>query len=324
MSILSIEHLSVRLKSNKGMVNAVRDTSFSIEKGAIFGLVGESGCGKSVTAKSILKLHNPKASTITGKIEFEDMSVLAATEKKMRSIRGEKIAMIFQDPMTSLDPLMTVGKQISEGLIFHKKMTREAAKTESIELMSKVGITFPEKRYGQYPHEFSGGMLQRIMIATALSCKPQLLIADEPTTALDVTIQAQILKLMKKLQKEEDMAILIITHDLGVVANFCEEVGVMYAGEIFEKANVKTIFECPRHPYTIGLMKAIPRIGGNDKRLETISGMPPLLLGEIVGCPYSPRCPNATEKCQTIAPELRDIGNNHLVRCHNLSDTLWR
>lgn len=314
--ILEINNLNVKLKGNKGIVNAVRDVSFSISRGCICGLVGESGCGKSVTAKSIMKLHPAKTTKYEGQILFCREEIIAKKEKEMLHIRENEIAMIFQDPMTSLDPLMKVGQQISEAIIFHKKVSKNEAKRKAIELMKQVGITNAEGRYDQYPHEFSGGMQQRIMIAIALACEPKLLIADEPTTALDVTIQAQILKLIKDLKDKNDMAVLIITHDLGVVANFCDIVSVMYAGEIIESADVKTLFESPLHPYTRGLLRAIPRLGDTRERLDAIMGIPPSLFRTIEGCAYAGRCKYATHFCLKKNPSLQEEGNGHNCRCH--------
>lgn len=315
MNALEVKNLNVKLKGNKGIVNAVRDVSFVIEEGHISGLVGESGCGKSVTAKSIMKLHPYKTTKYDGEINFYGENILLKKEKEMMSIRENQIAMIFQNPMTSLDPLMKVGKQIAEAVIFHKKMNKKDAKARTIELMQQVGITNAEKRYEQYPHEFSGGMLQRIMIAIALACEPQLLIADEPTTALDVTIQAQILKLLRDLKEKNKMSILIITHDLGVVANFCDDVSVMYAGEIVERATVNDLFDAPLHPYTRGLLRAIPRLGETRERLDIIPGVPPSLVGELKGCPFAARCKYATHLCKRENPELIN-DNKSYVRCH--------
>jgi oligopeptide/dipeptide ABC transporter ATP-binding protein len=321
-NLLTLENLSVRFKNSSGYVNAVKDVSFAIQKGEIFGLVGESGCGKSVTAKTILALHDKKSTVVKGSIRLEDQELIGISGEGANSVRGSRAAMIFQDPMTSLDPLMRVGEQISEVLVHHKKLRKAEAKEEAVRLMEKVGITSPEKRYAQYPHEFSGGMLQRIMIAIALSCRPQLLIADEPTTALDVTIQAQIMKLMKTMKEETGMAILIITHDLGVVAEFCDTVGVMYAGQIVEKADLQKIFKEPCHPYNIGLMQAIPRLGEYREFLNVIEGMPPLLSQEFQGCAFAPRCPHRVERCDTEPPELLEITPGHLARCHRSQELL--
>lgn len=316
MNVLEIKHLSVKIKSNKGIINAVKDVSFTIPEGKICGLVGESGCGKSVTAKSIMRLHPEKQTSYEGEILFCGQDILKKKEKEMVHIRENEIAMIFQDPMTSLDPLMKVGNQITEAVIYHKKMKRTQAKERAIELMKQVGITFAEKRFNQYPHEFSGGMLQRIMIAIALACEPKLLIADEPTTALDVTIQAQILKLIKDLKDKNNMSVLIITHDLGVVANFCDIVSVMYAGEIIESADVKSVFEYSLHPYTRGLLRAIPRLGDTRDRLDAIHGMPPSLLGKAEGCPFANRCKYCTHYCEKNNPKLVQELVDHQVRCH--------
>lgn len=316
MELLEIKNLNVRLKGNKGVVNAVRDVSLTIREGRICGLVGESGCGKSVTAKSVMKLHPAKTTRYEGEILFKGENIIEKKEKEMNHIRENEIAMIFQDPMTSLDPLMRVGNQISEAIMFHKKAGKAEAKLRSIELMKQVGITNAEKRYEQYPHEFSGGMLQRIMIAIALACEPKLLIADEPTTALDVTIQAQILKLIRDLKEKNNMSVLIITHDLGVVANFCDDVSVMYAGEIIESSDVKSLFLKSLHPYTRGLLRAIPRLGETRERLDMIPGMPPSLIGTLKGCPYAARCKYATHYCRRENPELVSTYEGYTVRCH--------
>ena len=315
--LLEVKNLSTKFKTERGTAHAVRYVNFSIERGKMMGLVGESGSGKSVTAKSIMKLFDPARTTVTGEIQLDGIDILSKTEKQMQKIRGNVLSMIFQDPMSSLNPLLTVGEQISEVFRYHKKMNKQTAKEETIKLLTLVGIPSPESRYKQYPHEFSGGMLQRLMIAIALACKPKLLIADEPTTALDVTIQAQILRIMKRLQHEFDMGILMITHDLGVVAEVCDHVSVMYAGQIVESGDVDTIFESPLHPYTLGLMSSIPKLGERSKTLNPIEGSPPDLHFELKGCPFAERCKFKTDACLAEVPVLRTMQEGHLVSCHH-------
>jgi oligopeptide/dipeptide ABC transporter ATP-binding protein len=322
--ILEVENLSTKFKTERGTAHAVRYVNFSINSGETMGLVGESGSGKSVTAKSIMKIIDTSRGTITGSIKVDGEDIVAKKEKQMKQIRGNTVSMIFQDPMTSLNPLMKVGEQIAEVFRYHKKMNKTQAKIESIKLLLLVGIPSPEKRFEQYPHEFSGGMLQRIMIAIALACKPKLLIADEPTTALDVTIQAQILRLMKDLQQEFNMGVLMITHDLGVVAEVCDKVSVMYAGEIVESGDVDSIFETPMHPYTLGLIASIPKLGSKNKMLNPIEGAPPDLHLEIPGCPFADRCQYTTEECVTTKPELRVFEKGHQVSCHHTEELVQK
>lgn len=314
--LLTVRNLSTQFQTERGIAHAVRFVNFTIQQGETMGIVGESGSGKSVTAKSIMRLVESQNGNITsGEILFEDINIAAKTQKQMQKVRGNAISMIFQDPMTSLNPLLKVGSQISEVLRFHKGMNKAQAKQEAVRIMESLSIPSPEKRYHQYPHEFSGGMLQRLMIAIALACKPRLLIADEPTTALDVTIQAQILSLMQDLQREYGMAILMITHDLGVVAEVCDKVSVMYAGEIVESSDVKDIFERPMHPYTKALMDSRPKLGQREKALRSIEGTPPDLSKEIPGCPFAPRCPFKIEQCLKEKPELKELAPDHLVAC---------
>lgn len=316
-NILQIKNLNVKFESDNGKINAVRNVSFNIREGKTLGLVGESGCGKSVTTKTILRLHDEKSSVINGEIIYNGSNILKAKYEQLASIRGNDISMIFQDPMTSLNPLIKVGKQVDEVILSHEKTSHKQAKEKTIKLFEKVGITSPAERYNQYPHEFSGGMQQRIMIAMALACEPRLLLADEPTTALDVTIQAQVLRLMKKLQIENSMAILMITHDLGVVAEICDDVAVMYAGEIVESSDVRTILKNPCHPYTMGLMAAMPKLGSGNKRLEIIDGLPPMLTAEnLVGCPFAPRCKKCIDKCFKETPVPCEVEKGHIVSCH--------
>lgn len=315
-NIITVKNLSVKFRTERGTVNAVRSIDFSVRTGEIHGLVGESGCGKTVTAKTFLMLHDSSRTTVGGNIFYGDTDILSLSKKDMGKLRGNKISMIFQDPMTSLNPLLTAGEQIAETLRLHRGLDRKNATMEALKLLGKVGIHPEEKRYGQYAHEFSGGMLQRVMIAMALSCEPELLVADEPTTALDVTIQAQILLLIKQLQKDTGMSVLLITHNFGVVAETCDRVSVMYAGEIVESSDVREIFKNPLHPYTRGLMETIPRNGTRGKPLKTIEGMPPNLLEETEGCAFAPRCPRAEEYCQGCRPVLKDTGGEHFAACH--------
>lgn len=315
--LLEVKNLSTQFKTERGIAHAVRSVNFSISPGETMGIVGESGSGKSVTVKSIMRLVESQRGKISsGEILFEEKDLASLTEKQIQKIRGNDISMIFQDPMTSLNPLIKVGVQISEVLRYHKGMTKQQAEEDAIRIMKGLSIPSPEKRYHQYPHEFSGGMLQRLMIAIALACKPKLLIADEPTTALDVTIQAQILRLMEELQKEYGMAILMITHDLGVVAEICDTVSVMYAGEIVESTSVEVIFDNPLHPYTQALMESRPKLGQKQKQLQPIEGSPPDLTKEIKGCPFAARCKFKTEICEVEKPVLQELTPSHWVACH--------
>lgn len=304
-ALLDIKNLNVEFRTDAGMVRAVLGLSLSLKKGETLGIVGESGCGKSVTALSIMRLIAKPAGLIkSGQILFDGLDLLALSEERMRSLRGNRISMVFQEPMTSLNPVFTVGEQIMEAVQLHQGLNRKQALEKSIEMLSLVGIPSPEVRVFNYPHQMSGGMRQRVMIAMALSSKPDLLIADEPTTALDVTIQAQILELMKSLQKQLNMGIILITHDLGVVAETCDRVAVMYAGQIVEEAPVEEIFYAPKHPYTLGLLRSIPgypahentREGGKA-RLRTIPGMVPSLLDFGTGCRFYERCLSRQEQC---------------------------
>ena len=315
--LLKVENLQVGIKTYRGEVQAVRNVSFTVDRGEIFSIVGESGCGKSVTAQTLMKL-NPSPPTMikSGHIYFEGRDIVPLKEKEMRKLRGREISMIFQDPMTCLNPSKKVGKQIAEALTVHEKMGREQTKKKVIELLSLVGIPSPEERAEQYPHEYSGGMRQRAMIAMGLACRPKLLIADEPTTALDVTIQAQILELMKKTKEITGNAIILITHDLGVVANMADKVAVMYAGKIVEMTSCMEIFKNPLHPYTIQLLAAKPKFDQKkEERLVPIDGMPPSLLDPPVGCAFAERCKYCTERCRKEQPELKTMENGHQVSC---------
>ncbi len=316
--LLDIKSLCVDFFTEGGIAKAVQDVSFSMKKGQTFALVGESGCGKSVTALSVMRLiPDPPGKIIAGKINFEGRNLLELSEQRMRSIRGNRIAMIFQEPMTSLNPVYTVGEQIVEAIRLHQKKNEVEAWEIAIEMLQKVGISEPAQRVTEYPHQMSGGMRQRVMIAMAISCKPQLLIADEPTTALDVTIQAQILDLLDQLQKQSKMSILLITHNLGIVAERAEDVAVMYASKVAELSDCKSLFENPLHPYTQGLLKSLPQLGFTGKRLYTIPGIVPDPLHFPTGCKFHPRCYLGCndKRCQTIEPHLRKLDSGRAVAC---------
>lgn len=314
--LLKLEDLQTYFYTDDGVVKSVDGVSFDIFKGETLGVVGESGCGKSVTSLSIMRLIPiPPGKIAGGHIWFDGEDLVKKTEAEMRKIRGNDISMIFQEPMTSLNPVYTVGDQISEVIILHQKVSKKEALEQTVEMLRKVGIPSPEKRVHEYPHQLSGGMRQRVMIAMALSCNPKLLIADEPTTALDVTIQAQILELMKELKDEFNTAIMLITHDLGVVAEVCDRIAVMYAGKIVEYSDVETIFGRPQHPYTWGLLKSIPKLEGHVGRLMTIEGVVPSPLNLPKGCTFNPRCRFSTDKCRESMPDIHEIRPGHSVRC---------
>ncbi|MED1793065.1 ABC transporter ATP-binding protein [Brevibacillus nitrificans] len=314
--ILDVRNLQTHFFTDDGVSKAVDGVDFSLNKGETLGLVGESGCGKSITSLSILRLiASPPGKIVGGEILFKGQDLLKRSEPEMRAIRGNEISMIFQEPMTSLNPVYTVGEQIAEVLRLHQNMGRKEAWNKAVEMLKLVGIPSPEKRATQEPHELSGGMRQRVMIAMALACRPEILIADEPTTALDVTIQAQILELMKKLQVELGMSIIMITHDLGVVAETCDRVAVMYAGKVVEYTTAKNLFENPRHPYTIGLMNSLPRLDEDVEELQAIKGNVPSPFNMPVGCRFAPRCPHATSLCETRLPELLEQADGSQVRC---------
>lgn len=315
-SILEIQNLKVNLMSPRGIVHAVRNINLNIGKGEIHGLVGESGCGKSMTAKSVLRLHDEKKMLYRGKILYKDKDLLTVKPKELKGIRGNEISMIFQDPMTSLNPLFTVGYQLTEILKEHGKEKKKDYRQDVYRLLEEVGIFPPEKRYEQYPFEMSGGMLQRVMIAMAVACRPELLIADEPTTALDVTVQEQILSLFKELRRHRNMSVLIITHNFGVVAEICDKVSVMYAGTIVESGTVREVFDDGKHPYTRDLIRSIPKSGERGGKLVTIPGTPPDLREKIDGCPYAPRCAWADETCRTKKPVLESISDTQQFACH--------
>lgn len=315
--LLEIENLQVTFKTYGGEVQAVRGVSFHVDHGETVAVVGESGCGKSVTAQAIMGLiPHPPGKITGGTIMFNGKDITKLSRKELLEIRGSEIGMVFQDPMTALNPTMKVGKQITEGLIQHQGATSEEARNRAIELLRLVGIPDPEKRVNQYPHEFSGGMRQRVVIAIALACNPKLLIADEPTTALDVTIQAQILDLLKELQEKTNLSIIMITHDLGVVAEIAQRAVVMYAGIVVETGSVIDVFTNPKHPYTWGLMKSLPQINGATKeRLIPIEGAPPDLFNPPKGCPFAARCDFAMEICAQQMPEEREFDKGHKTVC---------
>jgi len=313
--LLRITGLKTHFTTAKGTLRAVDGISLTLHRGKVLGLVGESGCGKSITAMSILRLISPPGRIVEGRIEYDGEDILKKSKKEMFSIRGNEISMIFQEPMTSLNPVYTVGAQVSEALMLHQGMDRRSARLKTIEMFELVGIPDSARRVDVYPHQLSGGLRQRVMIAMALSCRPRLLIADEPTTAVDVTVQAQILRLMRTLQKEIDSAILFITHDLGVVAEMCDDVAVMYAGKIVEQAGVEELFDRSRHPYTVGLLNSIPKLHQENDRLYCIKGMVPNLLFLSAGCTFHPRCDHAMEICARREPQLQEIEPGHLVRC---------
>ncbi len=315
--LLEVKNLKTQFFTQDGVVKAVDDVSFYVMPGETLGVVGESGSGKSMTGLSIMRLiPNPPGKIVNGEVQFNGRDILKMSEEQVRSIRGNDIAMIFQDPMTSLNPVLTINRQISEALQLHMGMNKSQARARAVELLNMVGIPNSEERVDQYPHQFSGGMRQRVMIAMALSCNPKLLIADEPTTALDVTIQAQILDLMRTLQSETGTGVLMITHSMGVVAGMADRVQVMYAGHIVETASTEEIFANPRHPYTVGLMKSIPRLDAKSKeKLHPIRGLPPDLIDLPDMCPFVPRCNYASEKCEQKNPPLIEVGTGHYSAC---------
>ena len=314
--LLEVRGLKTYFYTEDGVVPAVDGVDFALNKGETLGIVGESGCGKSVTSLSIMRLiPDPPGKIVDGEIIFEGSNLLKKAEAEMRNIRGNDISMIFQEPMTSLNPVFTIGDQIMEAIILHQRLSKADARKRAIEMLRLVGIPSPERRVDEYPHQLSGGMRQRVMIAMALSCNPKLLIADEPTTALDVTIQAQILDLMRKLRDEFGTAIMLITHDLGVVAELAERVVVMYAGKIVEQADVKPLFGNPLHPYTVGLLGSIPKLTEQQERLQVIEGVVPHPAFMPKGCRFHPRCKEAREICKVEEPELMEQEPGHLVAC---------
>ena len=317
MALLEIEGLKTQFFTSAGTVRAVDGVDYTVEEGETVAVVGESGCGKSVTALSIMRLvADPPGKIVEGQIRFRGTDLVSIPEEEMRQIRGRDIGMVFQEPMTSLNPVLSIGRQLTETLETHFGMSREDADKRAIELLSLVGIAEPERRLAQYPHHFSGGMRQRVMIAMALACDPKLIIADEPTTALDVTIQAQILELMKNLTREMGVAMIIITHNLGVVARYADRVNVMYAGKIVESGTAEEIYHEPRHPYTLALLKSVPRLdlprGG---KLDPVEGQPPDLARLDDGCPFRPRCRFAQDSCASSVPQLEEVRDGHWSRC---------
>ncbi len=318
-NLLEVNDLQTHFPTRAGLVRAVDGVSFHLDRGELLGLVGESGCGKSITALSIMRLIAPPGKIVGGEISFDGKNLLKLSDREMRAIRGDDIAMIFQDPMTSLNPVFTVGEQIAEALRLHRKLSRKAAREAAIEAMREVSIPDPARRIKDYPHQLSGGMRQRVMIAMALACDPKLLIADEPTTALDVTIQAQILELLDELRKNRELAVLLITHDLGVVAEVADRVAVMYTGRIVEESPVEELFARPRHPYTEGLLRSVPKLtaasAAKAERLETIEGTVPSPTDLPPGCHFAPRCPYRMPRCTTEEIPLYDLESDVKVRC---------
>ena len=312
---LEVENLQIDFKNDDGVFRAVNGVSFRVYKGETVCLVGESGCGKSVTAMACMRLLQEPPAIVQGKIVFEGKDVLQMPKKELRSIRGNEIAMVFQEPMTSLNPVYTCGKQIEEAILMHQKVDKKTARQKTIDILQMVGIPSPEKRVDEYPHQLSGGMRQRVMIAMALSCHPKLLIADEPTTALDVTIQAQILELIKELRHKMGMSMILITHDLGVVAEMAERVIIMYAGEVVEETDVHRMFQRPLHPYTQGLLDSIPRLDEDKEELNVIEGVVPSPQEMPSGCRFGPRCRYCMEKCVQEAPPLMRCTDGHYIRC---------
>lgn len=315
MALLEVEDLHTSFFTDAGEVKAVNGVSFKLDRGKVLGIVGESGSGKSVTVYSIMQILAPAGKIVSGSIKYDGQELVNAGERVMRNIRGNKISIIFQDPMTSLNPTYTIGHQLMEAILLHTDRNKSQAWDRAVEMLNLVNVNEPEKRMKQYPHEFSGGMRQRVMIAMALACEPDILIADEPTTALDVTIQAQILELMQQLQKELGMAIIMITHDLGVVAQMCDEIVVMYAGSYCERGTADEIFYNPKHEYTKGLLRSIPTTGTMGQKLQPITGTPIDLLNLPKGCPFAPRCDNAMKVCISTMPETMEINSSHKASC---------
>ena len=313
--LLQVKNLTTSFVTDSGEVHAVNGVSFNLDRGRVLGIVGESGSGKSVTAYSIMRILSDNGRVESGQVLFEGKDILQTPESEMRQFRGERISIIFQDPMTSLNPVFTVGSQLSEAIRLHTDRTRAQAKARALELLRLVGVNEPDKRLRQYPHQLSGGMRQRVMIAMALACEPDILIADEPTTALDVTIQAQILELMRSLQKQLGMAIIMITHDLGVIAEMCDEIIVMYAGRICERGTAEEIFYNPRHAYTKGLLRSIPRMTDVHEKLVPIAGSPVDLLNLPEGCAFASRCDHAMRICLSELPQELPINDDHLASC---------
>ncbi len=329
--VLQLEHVTTRIPTKRGLLTAVDDVSFSLAAGEIFGLVGESGSGKSMTCRSILQLVPPPGQVVSGQIRYQGRDLLALSPGQLRQVRGKEIAMIFQDPMVVLNPVLRVGDQLREVLLEHDVVaSKAAADKRALELLRLVGIPAPERRLRDFPHQFSGGMMQRVVIASALACHPRLILADEPTTALDVTVQDQILKLLMGLQQEFKLSLLLVTHDMGVVAQTCQRVAVMYAGQIVELAPTRDLFHAPRHPYTLGLLNCVPRLemSGQVRPLTPIPGAPPDLVQPPPGCRFHPRCPLASEECKSGDFPLRPVGPEHHSACikqHALAESanIW-
>ncbi len=317
---LQVEHLCTSFFTQNGEVKAVNDVSLTVPKRSIIGIVGESGCGKSMTARSIIRLLKYPGRIVSGSVQLADKELTALSERDMADVRGEELSMIFQEPMASLNPVVRVGKQVCEVVMLHRKVRAREAKAEVLRIFRKVGISEPERRYECYPHELSGGLRQRVMIAMAMICRPKLIIADEPTTALDVTVEAQILQLMKNLRDEIGTSIILISHNLGVIAQVCDYVYVMYAGRVVEQAETFELFDHPAHPYTRGLMNAVASLDGDSPLLDTIPGVVPNLLHLPEGCSFSPRCDHCTEACRRAMPELAEVAPGHLARCINTTE----
>ncbi|KOF57154.1 MULTISPECIES: ABC transporter ATP-binding protein [Clostridium] len=321
--LLKVNHLKTAFTIEGNEVIPVDDVSFDLKKGETIGIVGESGCGKSVTSFSLMRLLGKNGKIKSGEVIFEGEDIAKKSEKEMHELRGNKMSMIFQEPMTSLNPLFTIGNQMMEAIMLHLKMDKKDAREYAIKMLKEVGIPRAEEIIDDYPHTLSGGMRQRVMIAMALSCKPKLLIADEPTTALDVTIQAQILELIKKLRENYGMSVMLITHDLGVISEMADKVMVMYAGQVVEETDVFTLFDNPEHPYTLALMNSIPQIDDtDDKELQSIPGVVPSLSKMVSGCRFHTRCSKATERCKLEVPELKKIKDGHFVRCFLVEDKM--
>jgi oligopeptide/dipeptide ABC transporter ATP-binding protein len=319
--LLSVRNLKTYFYTDEGIVRAVDGLSYDLQRGEVLGIVGESGSGKSVHALSVMRLiPTPPGKIVDGEIRFEGRNLLKLSDEEMRRIRGNRIAMIFQEPMTSLNPVLTIGEQIAEAIILHQHLDKRAAWDRAAEMLDRVKIPLAKQRVKDYPHQFSGGMRQRVMIAMALSCNPSILIADEPTTALDVTIQAQILDLMRELQREFGMSIIFITHNLGVVAEMCDNVVVMYAGRPIEHTDVRSTFREPKHPYTWGLLHSVPKLYIRQERLIPIEGQPPSLIDLPPGCPFAPRCPFVMDVCVQADPPDYNVGTNHTAKCYLYSD----
>lgn len=319
-SLLSVRELRTYFLNNKKIVRAVDGVSFDVNKGEIFGLVGESGCGKSAICRSLIRLVQSTGEIVGGEILYKGRNIVKLSEKKMAEVRGSEIGMIFQEPMNTLNPLTTIGTQLAE-VYAHKKLSKAEIQQRAIEMMCLVGIPEPALRLKDYPHQFSGGMRQRAMIAIALAAQPELLLADEPTTALDVTIQDQIIRLLLELREKLSMSMILVTHDMGVASRMCDRIAVMYAGHIMEMTTSHQLFYAPRHPYTLGLMRSMP-LAGKGIRLEPIQGTPPDLSNEIVGCPFAPRCKMACERCRQEMPLLREVEPGHLSACHRAEDLI--